>query len=104
MYQILKRQQYGRCTKNKSHYYPNKLYYNETVNLKQRYEHPITTIQFDGVKSREQRLASVTLHDGLITISKPSPSSTSSTLSLHPASSPPSTPERFSASSDIYKI
>lgn len=77
MYQILKRQQYGRCTKNKSHYYPNKLYYNETVNLKQRYEHPITTIQFDGVKSREQRLASVTLHDGLITISKPSPSSTS---------------------------
>lgn len=97
MYQILQRQQYGhssisirpfvkrKCIVNQKYehsgslslYYPNKLYYNPLPKLRQKYDHPITTIKFDGVKSRMQHLACVTLHDGSITISKPSPTSTS---------------------------
>ena len=58
-------------------YYPHKLFYNKLPQLMQCHRHPITSISFDGVRSRKQHLVSVTLHDGSITISNPGVSSTS---------------------------
>ena len=58
-------------------YYPQKLFYNELPQMMQCHRHPITSMCFDGVKSRKQHLVSVTLHDGSITISNPGSSATS---------------------------